>query len=150
MLAAAALPHCAIASFRTARLRHLSGLTEVPLIQLLTRRQGEQVLDDGLADVTRYAVALGPNKALVDAAMVRAAHRAGLRVYPYTYRNENRWLPPQHRRGDVDNASFNGATGDAPGEYARVYDLGVDGVITDHPDTAAATRGATLEQRPRP
>lgn len=150
MLAAAALPHRAVASFRAARLQHLSGVTEVPLMQLLTRRQGEQVIADGLADVARYAVALGPNKGLIDGAMVRDAHRAGLRVYPYTFRNENRWLSPQHRRGNADNASFNGAMGDAPGEYARVYDLGVDGVITDHPDTAAATRSATLGERPRP
>jgi glycerophosphoryl diester phosphodiesterase len=36
---------------------------------------------------------------------------------------------------------FPRATGDAPAEYRLFFDLGVDGVFSDNPDTAVAVRG---------
>jgi glycerophosphoryl diester phosphodiesterase len=54
------------------------------------------------------AEALHPELALVTPELVRAAHDAGLAVNVYTV--------------------------DAPGELARLIDLGVDGIFTNHPD----------------
>jgi glycerophosphoryl diester phosphodiesterase len=63
------------------------------------------------------------------------AHAAGLQVVPYTFRDENRFLPAELRRGADPNAP-----GDAAAEYRQFYALGVDGVFSDHPDTAVAAR----------
>jgi glycerophosphoryl diester phosphodiesterase len=60
---------------------------------------------------------------------------AGLQVVPYTFRDENRFLPAELRRGADPNAP-----GDAAAEYRQFYALGVDGVFSDHPDTAVAAR----------
>ena len=53
------------------------------------------------------AEAIHPHTFLVDDALVRGAHERGLAVYPYTA-NE-------------------------PSEMSRLIELGVDGVITNHP-----------------
>jgi len=69
--------------------------------------------------------------------LVADAHAAGLRVGAYTFRAENRYLPPELRRG-TDPHAF----GDAFAEYARHFALGVDAVVTDFPDLAAVAREA--------
>ena len=63
------------------------------------------------------------------------AHAAGLKVVPYTFRNENQFLPPSLRSSADPNAY-----GDAFSEYKAFFDLGVDGVFSDNPDTAVAAR----------
>ena len=65
------------------------------------------------------------------------AHAAGLVVHPYTFRNENAFLPPALRIGS-DPAAY----GDAASEYRWYFALGVDGVFSDNPDTAVAARNA--------
>ncbi|MDO4906134.1 MAG: glycerophosphodiester phosphodiesterase [Lautropia sp.] len=55
------------------------------------------------------------------------AHKAGLFVHPYTFRNEPRRL--------VSNDQ-----GDPLAEYRRFYRLGVDGLFSDFPDTARKAR----------
>ena len=67
--------------------------------------------------------------------LVDDAHRAGLLVHPYTLRNENTFLPADFR-SSADPAAY----GDAFAEYALFYRLGVDGLFSDHPDTAVAAR----------
>jgi glycerophosphoryl diester phosphodiesterase len=67
--------------------------------------------------------------------LVRDAHRAGLAVVPYTFRNENAFLPLELRSG-TDPAAY----GDAFGEYAEFFRLGVDGLFTDNGDTAVEAR----------
>ena len=76
--------------------------------------------------------AIGPPKAVVDEALVAAAHGAGLEVHPYTFRRENAFLPEDLRSSD-DPA----AVGDWRAEYERMRALGVDAVFTDNPDLAA-------------
>lgn len=56
------------------------------------------------------------------------AHAAGLVVHPYTFRNEEKYLTADYG-------------GDPIAEYKQFYDLGVDGVFSDFPDTAVAARG---------
>ena len=62
---------------------------------------------------------------------VRDAHRAGLLVHPYTFRNENAFLPLE-LRSSSDPAAY----GDAFAEYEQFFALGVDGLFTDNADTA--------------
>jgi glycerophosphoryl diester phosphodiesterase len=61
--------------------------------------------------------------------LVRRAHRRGLEVHTWTFRNEPRRLA----------ADFGG---DPAAEYGLLFALGVDGVFSDFPDTAVAARAA--------
>ena len=114
----------------------------VPFVQLLA---GRDPVD--LIAIASNADAVGPYKerilprdadgrSLEPTSFVDDAHAAGLLVHPFTFRNENVFLPAEHRRG-ADRA----AHGDAAAEYRRFYELGVDAVFSDFPDVAAAARG---------
>lgn len=71
----------------------------------------------------------------VRSAIVDRAHAAGLAVYTWTLRPENRFLPaPLRRGGDV------AAHGDWERWFTSVLRTGVDGVFADHPDLAARAR----------
>lgn len=59
--------------------------------------------------------------------VVKNAHDAGLFVHAFTFRNEPRRLASDFK-------------GDPKAEYKLLYDLGVDGVFSDFPDTAVAAR----------
>lgn len=69
------------------------------------------------------------------AELVDQSHAAGLAIYAWTLRPENRYLPTQFRVGDSESA------------YGRWYDsyralmsTGVDGVFADNPDLAVVAR----------
>lgn len=100
----------------------------------------------GLTQVARYADVLGPDKtqivprsatgaSLAPTTLVRDAHRAGLAVVPYTFRNENTFLPAELRVG-TDPAQY----GNAFAEYEQFFRLGVDGLFSDNGDTAVEAR----------
>jgi glycerophosphoryl diester phosphodiesterase len=60
---------------------------------------------------------------------------------PYTFRNENEFLPAGRRRGGPAGdgvAAPPDTYGDAFGEYQQYVALGVDAVFSDDPDTALA------------
>ena len=76
---------------------------------------------------------------LVGAELVDAAHSAGLRVYTWTLRPENRFLSTAYRRG-----SARAAFGDWLGEFEHVIGTGVDGIFVDHPDLGVEARRAML------
>jgi glycerophosphoryl diester phosphodiesterase len=76
---------------------------------------------------------------LVGADLVDAAHSAGLRVYTWTLRPENRFLSTAYRRGTA-RAAF----GDWLGEFEHVIGTGVDGIFVDHPDLGVEARRALL------
>ena len=59
--------------------------------------------------------------------VVKDAHAAGLMVHPYTFRSEAKRLASNFK-------------GDPKAEYKLFYELGVDGVFSDFPDTAKAAR----------
>jgi glycerophosphoryl diester phosphodiesterase len=56
-------------------------------------------------------------------------------VVAYTFRNENSFLPAE-LRSDSDPSHY----GNAFAEYKQFFDLAVDGVFSDNPDTAKAAR----------
>ncbi len=113
-----------VQSFEGGSLRRVGERLDVPLVQLLA-----QPAEPG--EIATYAHAVGPRKEIVDRAFVDAAHDAGLAVHPWTFRNENAFLPDELRSSD-DPAAY----GDAFADYDRYLDLGVDGLFTDNTDTA--------------
>jgi glycerophosphoryl diester phosphodiesterase len=138
-----------IQSFDPATLRAMAARTTVPLVQLVGH-DGDLLTPRGLREVSTYAQVLGPRKDLVGTrddsggpiGLVDRAHEAGLAVHAWTFRNENAFLAPVDRRGS-EVAAF----GDALGEYTKFLSLGVDGVFTDHPDTALSAVAAQPSQR---
>ncbi|MGN7190741.1 MULTISPECIES: glycerophosphodiester phosphodiesterase family protein [unclassified Curtobacterium] len=77
----------------------------------------------------------------VRSAIVDRAHAAGLAVYTWTLRPENRFLPaPLRRGGDV------AAHGDWERWFTSVVRTGVDGVFADHPDLAVRARSLVAGQ----
>jgi glycerophosphoryl diester phosphodiesterase len=127
--------------------------------QLLARTFGYLTTDPGLREVARYADGIGPWKPYIQSTeaadinddgvvgdengdglvnetdrrliapsdLVDRAHARGLLVHPYTFRNEQRRLAYDYEGNPVN-------------EYLLFYELGVDGVFSDFPNTAFAAR----------
>jgi glycerophosphoryl diester phosphodiesterase len=154
-----------IQSFETGNLKELRRRTGLPLVQLLAgggapydlvvagdpRTYADLSTPEGLAEIAAYADGIGPSKhqivprdgagkLLEPTSLVDDAHQAGLLVHPYTFRNENAFLPADFRQGDPASPEYLRATGDAPAEYRLFLRLGVDGLFSDNPDTAVASR----------
>lgn len=72
--------------------------------------------------------------------LVDAAHAAGLSVFTWTLRPENRFLAQAYRRGTARSA-----WGDWLGEFTRILRTGVDGVFLDHPDLGIEARRVLAE-----
>jgi glycerophosphoryl diester phosphodiesterase len=150
-----------VQSFETTNLKELNREIDVPLVALLdsptvipgdvqaaggTSTFADLATPAGLKGLAEFADWVGPSKSYIiptDAAgewqaptsFVDDAHAAGLKVVPYTFRNENQFLPPSLRSSADPNAY-----GDAFSEYKAFFDLGFDGVFSDNPDTAVAAR----------
>jgi glycerophosphoryl diester phosphodiesterase len=142
---------CVIQSFEVDNLKALSKRTKVRLLQLIgdpkdvpgdiLARGGKTtyadlVTDSGLAEIAKYAWAVGPSKAnalpvgpdgrlTAVAPWLADARRAGLKLIVHTFRNEPRYLAQDFG-------------GDPLKEYERWLAIGVDAVFTDFPDTARA------------
>jgi glycerophosphoryl diester phosphodiesterase len=155
-----------IQSFESGNLRWLRERTEVRLVQLLG---GAELTPEGrvipvtawtnegrcehypvgelpsdfedpasFVQIASYADAVGPwkrfligereQRATAPTRFVELAHAAGLAVHPWTFRNE-----AQHLLLDY--------AGDPLAEYRAFAALGVDGVFSDYPDTAAQAFG---------
>ena len=130
------------------RLREDLGDDGPQMLQLVDDALEDDVLVSpaGLREVSTYAQGIAPSRHRIlrrDAdqtligisGLVHEAHRAGLTVLPWTLRAENAYLPRHLRRG-TDPA----ALGNAEGEARLLLALGVDGLITDHPDLAVRAR----------
>jgi glycerophosphoryl diester phosphodiesterase len=118
----------------------------------------DMVTPSGLAEIRTYADGIGPWKPYIvpvkgrlddagklqdingdgqidlrDAStqqptsLIADAHRLGLFVHAYTFRNENRYLAQDY-------------SGDPRAEYRQFFEIGVDGVFSEFPDTAVAVR----------
>ncbi|MCZ2857772.1 glycerophosphodiester phosphodiesterase [Blastococcus sp. VKM Ac-2987] len=150
-----------IQSFETANLRDLEEQgVRVPLVQLLSgsgqpydltaagdpRTYADLTTAAGLQEIAAYAEGVGPEKNQViprnadgtlgtPTALVDDAHRAGLLVHPYTFRNENVFLPPALRDGAEPDDY-----GRALEEHAAFWAAGIDGMFTDNPDTGVVSR----------
>ena len=142
-----------IQSFEVGNLRDLSKLTKVRLVQLMEdnrlqpydfivkgdrRTYADLMTPMGLAEIATYAQGIGPSKRsivpqrpdrslLAPTALVADAHKAGLVVHPYTFRDEPEFLAPDYGLDPIK-------------EYLQFYTLGVDGVFSDFGDTAIRAR----------
>ncbi len=148
-----------IQSFETGNLKELRKRIELPLIQLLDvegqpwdlavtgdhRTYRDLTTPEGLAEIASYANGIGPNKRLVvpvdeegrlqpPTSLIEDAHRAGLLVHPWTFRSDDRFLAPEY-------------DGDPEREYAQFFEVGVDGVFSDFPETAVRARESWLNWR---
>ena len=150
-----------IQSFETANLRELDAQgVRVPLVQLLSatgapydftadgsgRTYADLSSSTGLAEVATYADGVGPEKGQVipraadgtlgePTSLVDDAHAAGLLVHPYTFRNENAFLPLELREGAAPDDY-----GRAIEEHLAFWATGIDGMFTDNPDTGVVSR----------
>jgi len=151
-----------VQSFEVSNLKALNSQLRVPLVQLLgapstkpwdvaaaggATTYGDMATPAGLAEIATYADGVGPSKdyivprdpatgaSLAPTSFVDDAHAAGLQVHPYTFRNENTFLPAE-LRSSANPADW----GDAISEYEQFFRLGVDGVFSDQPDTAVEAR----------
>ena len=155
-----------IQSFETGNIRELSDEVKVPIIQLIgggapydleaagdPRTYRDLTTPEGLKEIATYADGIGPGKELVlprnesgatttPSDLVDDAHAVGLAVHIYTMRDENRFMATNFRRDTDPNAK-----GDAFSEYRAFFEAGVDGVFSDHPDTAVAAREAWVAGR---
>jgi glycerophosphoryl diester phosphodiesterase len=148
-------------SFETTNLRELDEAgVRVPLVQLLSatgapadlvaagdpRTYADLSDAEGLAEVADYADGVGPEKAQViplradgtlgePTGFVADAHAVDLLVHPYTFRNENAFLP-----ADLDEGPDPAAWGRALDEQLRFWAAGVDGLFADQPDTGVVSR----------
>jgi glycerophosphoryl diester phosphodiesterase len=140
-----------VQTFDAAALRELRadlGPRGPELVQLISDkpRHDGLVTPAGLREISTYAEGIGPGKRRIllrgedqsltgVSDLIGQAHRAGLRVYSWTLRPENAFLPLHLRRGS-DPASH----GDLQTEARLLFALGIDGVITDSPEVAFRAR----------
>ena len=154
-------------SFETAILKNLSRASRLPRVQLIEadgapadfavagdpRRFAALLEPAGLAEIATYAAAIGPEKSLViprnpdeslagPTSLVAEAHAAGLRVFPWTFRAENAFLPAQFRAGHRA-----AQRGDLDGELRCFLSAGIDGFFTDQPDIGVHARNAFVGPR---
>ncbi len=153
-----------VQSFETANLRELASLLPVPMIQLLgvgapydlavtgdPRSYDDLATPAGLTEIVGYASGVGAVKdriapmgsagqRLEPTSLVDDAHEAGLTVHTYTFRDDAFPVPVEPPGATAEEH------GDAGAEYELFYGLGVDGVFSDHPDTAVAARTRSLSR----
>ncbi|QWF80817.1 glycerophosphodiester phosphodiesterase [Amycolatopsis sp. CA-230715] len=145
-----------IQSFEVSNLIALHRQVRVPLLQLTEakgapadfvargdkRTYADLVTPAGLREIKKYADYLGPEKAQIipldkagnlttPTSLVPDAHAAGLRVQPYTFRNENNFLPA-NLRSSANPQQY----GNVFAEESAFLKAGVDGFFADQPDTA--------------
>ncbi|WP_307039388.1 glycerophosphodiester phosphodiesterase family protein [Agromyces ramosus] len=117
-----------------------SFVTEQGLLGLTGRFDGVSVGKPRLVGGTQTRRgADAPGAPLTGAELVDAAHAAGLEIFTWTLRPENRFLAGGYRRGTV-RAAF----GDWLGEFTHIVDMGVDGIFVDHPDLGVVARDWSL------
>ena len=115
--------------------------------RLLARTFAFLVTDEGMREVKTYADGIGPWKRYIVSTfaanlpgpgeaslkllpagnLIDRAHKLGLFVHTWTFRNEQRRLVSDYAGNPVN-------------EYLQFYRLGIDGVFSDFADTAVAAR----------
>ena len=109
------------------------------------RTYGDLTKPEELAKIAKFANGIGPYKRLIvpqnadkslaaPTTLVADAHKAGLVVHPYTFRNEPVFLNPEYKNDPVQ-------------EYLQFYKLGVDGLFSDFADVAVKAREQYLNSK---
>ncbi|WP_328477059.1 glycerophosphodiester phosphodiesterase [Actinoplanes sp. NBC_00393] len=146
-----------VQSFEAANLRELADKhrVQVPLVFLTgatggpfndPRSYADYLTPAGLKELSQFVDGIGPEKSQIiprkadgtlgtPTSLVADAHAAGLKVIPYTFRNENQFLPAELRVG-ADPTAY----GKAIDEQVTFLRTGIDGLFTDNPDTGVLAR----------
>jgi glycerophosphoryl diester phosphodiesterase len=130
--------------FEVRPLQRLNQLVDTPLILLISSEGGpydepslrwtDLMTPTGLAGVAQYADGIGPYLGHVitpegtPTSLVADAHKAGLKVHPWTLRKENGFLPPELR-----SAGGPAADGQWRQLFSAAVASGADGFFTDSP-----------------
>lgn len=85
------------------------------------------------ADGSVYTGSLADVNTVAPTSLIADAHKAGLFVHTYTFRNEQKYLAGFYK-------------GDPVAEYLAFYRAGIDGVFTDFANTGVAARTAYLKE----
>ncbi len=104
-------------------------LTPSGLYSLAGKVDGVSVAKSRLLDLSPAGDVIGATNLVDD------AHAAGLEIFTWTLRPENRFLARSFRRGRL-KAQY----GDWQSEFRLIMDTGIDAVFADHPDLIAALR----------
>jgi glycerophosphoryl diester phosphodiesterase len=120
-------------SFDPRNLRHLRGMTSLPLVQLLEHELGD------LGEIAKYADGIGIAKALASVEGIRAAHAVDLKVHVWTFRAENEFLPD-----DLKSGGSPAGHGDLDAEIQRFLNRGIDGFFIDFPAAGVRVRDAYI------
>ncbi len=147
-----------VQSFEVSNLKYLrKKLPHIQLVQLLDEVQerpadqvaityGDMATEAGMEEIARYADWISPWKPYIipfdpdtkqllkPTRFIELAHGQGLKVVPYTFRNEDQFLSIEDQ-------------GRPEQEYWRFFQLGVDAVFSDYPDTAVAVRSEFLKNK---
>jgi glycerophosphoryl diester phosphodiesterase len=99
--------------------------------------------DEGLEEISTYADGIGPWKRYIVSTLgtgpdssrtlapptdlIQRAHAHGLQIHTWTFRNEQGRLVSDYAGNPIN-------------EYLQFYELGIDGVFSDFPDTAFTAR----------
>ena len=148
---------CFIQSFEYGNLQAIRTMISTPIVFLMEDRHhqpydfvlkgdprtyGDLTQPAELEKIACFANGIGPNKRLIipekadktlgaPSALIDDAHRAGLVVHPYTFRDDAVFLAPDY-------------LGDPTQEYLQFFRLGVDGLFSDFTDTAVKARQTHL------
>ena len=126
---------CFLQSFSKQSLSRMAALTDLPLVMLVGG--GDSVTDGDLEAWAEFCYGIGTSKLqIVDVEpdsfrirevtdLVSRAHARGLKVHPYTFRNEDRYLAWNYHQ-------------DSRLEYKLLLSLGADGYFSDFPGTLSA------------
>ena len=110
--------------------------------KLLARTFGFFATDEGLAEIATYADGIGPWKryivstrvaangslvTLPPTTLIQRAHRKGLVIHTWTFRNEDQYLASDYGGNPLK-------------EYRQFFRLGIDGVFSDFAYTAVFAR----------
>jgi glycerophosphoryl diester phosphodiesterase len=86
------------------------------------------------ADGTPFTGTLADVNSVTPTSLIADAHKAGLFVHAYTFRNETRYLPGYYRD-------------DPKAEFVQFFAAGIDGVFADFADTGVAARQSYLQRQ---
>jgi glycerophosphoryl diester phosphodiesterase len=111
--------------------------------ELESRTFGFFATDEGLEEISTYADGIGPWKRYIVSTLgsgpessrtlapptdlIDRAHAHGLQIHTWTFRNEQSRLVSDYGGNPIN-------------EYLQFYELGIDGVFSDFPDTAFTAR----------
>jgi glycerophosphoryl diester phosphodiesterase len=149
--------------FEVGPLKTIRALTKAPLVQLIDSEGSpadlpdlkyvDMVTADGLKAIAAYADGVGPDKSMIvptdgqillpPTALVANAHKAGLKVHPWTVRAENYFLPATLQKGP-QGPERPRLHGDVDAMFKALYAAGVDGLFSDFPGLAVESRKAFL------